>query len=120
VDRRAEFAAAPAAEGGEGAVSPRRRAILDEFDRTFHEVQSKLDQQLGGVDVAPVGEPVIPETLAPGDAALEEMERLAVDLDRAMEDLHRMMAHFQDLTGRLAAIMARFAGPPPGQGGGAA
>jgi len=118
----------------EGAIRQReeqRRQILDEFDRTYAEVQSMLDQRIGIVDVALDAGQVLPapatgKAPVPGSIPPEEIVKIAEDLDRLMGDLQQMMALCEGLVSRLHGVLSTYEpgsveglppGGPPGEGG---
>ena len=77
------------------ANAERRRQVLEEFDRTYAEVQSMLEQRIGVVDIAlndaSKGISGLMNTAQAGGMKPEEMEILAADVDRLRQNLTVMM-----------------------------
>ena len=91
----------------------RRRALLEEFDRTYAEVQTMIEQRIGVADVAmgnaPLGLAQAFERVTEGGVGAEEAKVLASDVQRLRDHLKQMMSlcdefltHLDDFVGRRA------------------
>lgn len=108
--------------GGTGSLTAnaeRRRQVLEEFDRTYAEVQALLEQRIGVVDVALAdaskGISGAIQKAAAGGIASQDLEVLAVDVDRLRNHLQSMMELCEEFLGHLQSFAAR-SGPAPGAG----
>jgi len=104
---------APAPVPAAAAGADRRRALLEEFDRTYSEVQTMIEQRIGVADVAmgdaPRGLAQAFERAAEGGVGPEEAKILAQDVQRLRDHLRQMMtlcdeflSHLDEFTGRRA------------------
>ncbi len=89
--------------GGGGTLSgnaERRRQIIDEFDRTYTEVQAMLEQRIGVVDIAlndaSKGLSGVLAKAQAGGYDSQELEVLAVDVGRLHQNLQVMMELCQE------------------------
>jgi hypothetical protein len=100
--------------GGTGSLTAnaeRRRQVLEEFDRTYAEVQSLLEQRIGVVDVALADASkgisgAIQKAAARGIDS-QDLEVLAVDVDRLRNHLQSMMQLCEEFLGHLQSFSAR-------------
>jgi len=106
-------APAPAAASPASLVE-RRKQILDEFDRTYNEVQSMLEARIG-IDAVALGQ-TDGSGLASGAGGYspEEMQAIARDLERLMGGLGQMMTLCQELMDHIGGFIAKGAEPPGG------
>jgi hypothetical protein len=96
----------------------RRRQVLEEFDRTYAEVQAMLEQRIGVVDIAlndaSKGISGVMLKAAQGGLRQDEMEVLALDVERLREHLHTMTSLCDEFLQHMNQIaMARPAGTRP-------
>jgi len=107
--------------GGGGTLTgnaERRRQVLEEFDRTYAEVQAMLEQRIGVVDIAlndaSKGISGVMLKAAQGGLRQDEMEVLAVDVERLREHLHTMTSLCDEFLQHMNQIaMARPGGGKP-------
>jgi len=82
------------------ANAERRRQVLEEFDRTYAEVQTMLEQRIGVVDIAlneaSLGIDGVLAKAKAGGLQPQEMETLATDVDRLRQQLTVMMSLCDD------------------------
>jgi hypothetical protein len=114
--------------GGTGSLTAnaeRRRQVIEEFDRTYAEVQTMLEQRIGVVDVAlndaSKGLTGAMAKAQAGGLDAHELEVLAVDVDRLHQHLQVMMSlceefltHLQDFTVHGDGPGGDGSGQPPG------
>jgi hypothetical protein len=111
--------------GGTGSLTAnaeRRRQVLEEFDRTYAEVQTLLEQRIGVVDIALAdasrGISGAIQQAAAGGIDPQDLEVLAVDVDRLRQHLQSMMSLCEEFLGHLQAFSVRSGAGPTGAAGG--
>ncbi len=91
----------------------RRRAVLEEFDRTYEKVLAHVESRIEMIDLA-VGEENGAPLRGPTEAPAE-MVTIAEDLDHLLGELHRMADVCERLASRLGVFLDTY--PPGGAGG---
>jgi hypothetical protein len=92
----------------------KRRALLEEFDRTYAEVQSMLEQRIGVVDIAmndaSRGLQGAIQKAAADNLSEPDLVRLARDVERLRSNLQGMLGLCEELLGQLAVATTKAAG----------
>ena len=94
----------------------RRRLILEEFDRTYAEVQSMLEKRIGMEGVALGRDDGEAFGSPPAGISVEEAAAMTQDLSRLMDGLQQMMMLCQGLLDQVETSRARAGGSPPAGG----
>ncbi len=104
--------------GGTGSLTAnaeRRRQVIEEFDRTYAEVQAMLEQRIGVVDVAlndaSQGLTGAMARAQAGGLDAHELEVLAGDVDRLHQHLQVMMSLCEEFLSHLQGFSVRAGGP---------
>ncbi len=110
--------------GGTGSLTAnaeRRRQVIEEFDRTYAEVQTMLEQRIGVVDVAlndaSKGLTGAMAKAQAGGLDAQELEVLAVDVDRLHQHLQVMMSLCEEFLSHLQDFSIRSEGSGQAPGG---
>lgn len=97
---------APAAPAAPATLSDRRRALIEEFDRTYAEVQNMLEARIG-IDAVALGQTGGAGLGTGGPYSQEEVQAISRDLERLMGGLNQMMTLCQELMDHLGGFVSK-------------
>jgi len=92
---------------GSAVAADRRRQVLEEFDRTYAEVQTMIEQRIGVGDVAMSDSLAAVRGPGSGPALPQDISQLAADVARLRTQLEGMV-------GLCDEFLERFRGTPGG------
>ena len=103
----------PAPSHGAPLTAERRKALLEEFDRTYAEVQSMIEERIGVADVAMgdlKGLASAFERVAKGGVSPDEAKVLSSDVERLRDHLRQMMYICDEFLSHLDEFVERRSG----------